>query len=283
MNKSNRTKKGSIAQRSGFATFRHRTGLQGFRGCKMVLQERFDWRYVFAMGVDQDQDDLVFPRLLTNSLKGLRYLSDCCDPEGGAGRAEVGLGLLSPPFFPVLCTPLIDQILLKVSDHHPWFRRYNAKAPEKGRARKSMATRPKDWLEQTRKDWADHANQALARAGIQERITGASLDQQYRDALESGDERAAKRLKDQVRGCTSARTTSPEPSAGWMERTATAQTVEDGNQELKRDREDVEKMEGMLWRAQALAVQVAKQLADYVRARLERSRGRDGPDHGWSR
>ena len=68
-----------------------------------------------------------------------------------------------------------------------------------------------------------------------------------------------------------------------LERTATAQTVEDGNQELKRDREDVEKMEGMLWRAQALAVQVAKQLADYVRARLERSRGRDGPDHGWSR
>ena len=64
-----------------------------------------------------------------------------------------------------------------------WFKRYNSKEPEKGGARKSMATRPKDWLEQTRKDWADHTNQALARAGSRERITGASLEQQYRDAL----------------------------------------------------------------------------------------------------
>ena len=46
-----------------------------------------------------------------------------------------------------------------------WFKRYNSKEPEKGGARKSMATRPKDWLEQTRKDWADHANQALAAGG----------------------------------------------------------------------------------------------------------------------
>ena len=76
-----------------------------------------------------------------------------------------------------------------------WFKRYNSKAPEKGGARKSMATRPKDWLEQTRKDWADHANQALVRAGSRERITGASLEQQHRDALESGDEREAARLE----------------------------------------------------------------------------------------
>ena len=72
-----------------------------------------------------------------------------------------------------------------------WFKRYNSKEPEKGGARKSMATRPKDWLEQTRKDWADHANQALARAGSREKITGASLERQYRDALEAGDEREA--------------------------------------------------------------------------------------------
>ncbi len=68
-----------------------------------------------------------------------------------------------------------------------------------------------------------------------------------------------------------------------LERTATAQAVEDGNQELKSDREEVEKMEGMLWRARAMVVQVAKQLAVKVRERFERSRGRDGPDHGWSR
>ena len=32
-------------------------------------------------------------------------------------------------------------------DAAQWFRRYNGKAPEKGGARKSMTTRPKDWLE----------------------------------------------------------------------------------------------------------------------------------------
>ena len=31
-----------------------------------------------------------------------------------------------------------------------WFKRYNAKEPEKGGARKTMATKPRDWLEQTR-------------------------------------------------------------------------------------------------------------------------------------
>ena len=100
-------------------------------------------------------------------------------------------------------------------DAAQWFRRYNGKDPEKGGARKSMTTRPKDWLEETRKDWADQANQALQRVGSRERIHEGTLDQQYRDALESGDELAAKRLKDQVPGCTLARTTSPEPSAGW--------------------------------------------------------------------
>ena len=36
--------------------------------------------------------------------------------------------------------------------------------------------------------------------GSRERIHEGTLDQQYRDALESGDELAAKRLKDQVPG-----------------------------------------------------------------------------------
>ena len=52
-----------------------------------------------------------------------------------------------------------------------WFKRYNAKHPEKGGARKSTSTKPRDWLEQTREDWADQANDALDRAGRPERIT----------------------------------------------------------------------------------------------------------------
>ena len=33
-----------VAQTSGFATPRTRTGFQGVRSCETVLQERFDWR-----------------------------------------------------------------------------------------------------------------------------------------------------------------------------------------------------------------------------------------------
>ena len=49
---------GWVAQTSGFATIRTRTGFQGFRGCEMVLQYGFDWRYLYAriaasLGVDR--------------------------------------------------------------------------------------------------------------------------------------------------------------------------------------------------------------------------------------
>ena len=51
-----------------------------------------------------------------------------------------------------------------------WFRRYNGKAPETGGARKSRSAKAGDWLENTRKAWEQTANQALERAGREERI-----------------------------------------------------------------------------------------------------------------
>ena len=75
-----------------------------------------------------------------------------------------------------------------------WFKRYNAKEPEKGGARKSTSTKPRDWLEQTREDWADQANEALERAGRLERITEASFETQYFEAAENGDEREMAQL-----------------------------------------------------------------------------------------
>ena len=169
-------------------------------------------------------------------------------------------------------------------DAAQWFRRYNGKDPEKGGARKSMTTRPKDWLEKTRKDWAIRRTRRFSGWGAGSGFMKEPLDQQYRDALESGDELAAKRLKDQVPGVHIGPHNVARAERGVvLERTATAQAVEGSNQELKSDREEVEKMEGMLWRARAMVVQVAKQLAVKVRERFERSRGRDGPDHGWSR
>ena len=73
-----------------------------------------------------------------------------------------------------------------------WFRRYNGKAPETGGARKSRAAKAGDWLENTRKAWEQTANQALERAGREERIDGRSLAERRDEAYRSGDmERAA--------------------------------------------------------------------------------------------
>ena len=73
-----------------------------------------------------------------------------------------------------------------------WFKRYNAKAPEKGGTQKSRAAMPQAWLEDTRKAWAREANAALERAGRGERIDHRSLAERRDVAERSGDlERAA--------------------------------------------------------------------------------------------
>ena len=73
-----------------------------------------------------------------------------------------------------------------------WFRRHNAKVPEKGGARKSRAAMPQAWLEDTRKAWEREANAALERSGYGERIDHRSLAERRDGAERSGDlERAA--------------------------------------------------------------------------------------------
>ena len=73
-----------------------------------------------------------------------------------------------------------------------WFRRYNGKAPETGGARKSRAAKAGDWLDKTREAWEQTANQALERAGREERIDGRSLAERRDEAYRSGDlERAS--------------------------------------------------------------------------------------------
>lgn len=64
-------------------------------------------------------------------------------------------------------------------DAQQWFKRYNAKAPERGGSQKAdISSRRKAWLEQTRQDWADMANHALERAGHAARIDHRTLDAQ---------------------------------------------------------------------------------------------------------
>ena len=81
-----------------------------------------------------------------------------------------------------------------------WFKRYNAEDPEKGGARKSTATKPKEWLVNTREAWGERANEALARAGHDGRIHEGTLERQYWDAVENGNEQEAARLQDREPG-----------------------------------------------------------------------------------
>ena len=73
-----------------------------------------------------------------------------------------------------------------------WFKRYNAKEPEKGGARKSRAGSARDWMDKTREAWEKAANEALERAGYGEQIDRRSLAERRDEAERSGDlERAA--------------------------------------------------------------------------------------------
>ena len=72
-----------------------------------------------------------------------------------------------------------------------WFKRYNAKAPGQGGARK-CSTSSREWLKSTREAWAEHANRALEGAGSGERVDHRTLAAQREAALERGDLAAAK-------------------------------------------------------------------------------------------
>ena len=68
-----------------------------------------------------------------------------------------------------------------------WFRRYNAKAPEKGGAKKSRTMMSREWVKDTREAWERAANEALERAGYGERIDHRSLAERRDEAERSGD------------------------------------------------------------------------------------------------
>ena len=77
-------------------------------------------------------------------------------------------------------------------DAEQWFRRYNAKAPEQGGARKSRASKAGDWLDKTRGAWERTANRALEQGGRSERIDHRSLAELRDEAYRAGDlQRAA--------------------------------------------------------------------------------------------
>ena len=76
-----------------------------------------------------------------------------------------------------------------------WFRRYNAKAPEKGGAKKSRTMMSREWVKDTREAWEREANEALRRAGCGERIDHRSLAERRDEAERSGVLERAERVE----------------------------------------------------------------------------------------
>ena len=80
-----------------------------------------------------------------------------------------------------------------------WFKRANSKDPACGGAKKSRAGTSRDWLSNVREQWADRVNDALARAGREERVDHRSLAVRAAEALARGDEDRAAELSREPR------------------------------------------------------------------------------------
>ena len=144
-----------------------------------------------------------------------------------------------------------------------WFKRYNAQEPENGGARKSTSTKPREWLENTREQWADHANEALERAGRAERINEASLETQYFEAAENGDEREMARLQNREPGVH----IGPH-NVARAERGEDLDRVAEAGEAADRNR--VRWIEGALERLEKEVREVAQRIAERVRETWDR-------------
>lgn len=94
---------------------------------------------------------------------------------------------------------MISERINDAIDRGPelWFARAATgknKTAAEGGAKKTDALKPQEWLENTRKLWADMANQALAEAGHDARIDHRTLLAQREEALAMGDHARAAEL-----------------------------------------------------------------------------------------
>ena len=136
-----------------------------------------------------------------------------------------------------------------------WFRRYNGKAPETGGARKSRSAKAGDWLENTRKAWEQTANQALERAGREERIDGRSLAERRDEAYRSGDLVRAAELSREPNVHLGPSRHREGRGAAVEEKLQKAERVERGNRvaaaERDADRQEVARIEREIRRVEA--------------------------------
>ena len=167
-----------------------------------------------------------------------------------------------------------------------WFKRYNAKEPEKGGARKSRVAVPRAWLEQTRKAWEQEANKELRRAGREERIDHRSLAERRDEADRSGDLELAAELSREpnVHLGPQAFGTLPGETDSLVQQKA--ERVEKENQALRQERSGVD--ERIEAKAQEISgiEQELRRIEGWIRETVERiaERARSiSQDLGWSR
>ena len=155
-----------------------------------------------------------------------------------------------------------------------WFRRYNAKAPERGGARKSRAGKAGDWLSKTRERWEREANRALERAGAGERIDHRSLAERREEANRAGNlERAAElsREPNVHLGPERYRTLG----GGESETVARAREVEERNaedlNEREADRRQVERLKQEIAEMEAMLKEVYERVRTAIDERIKQA------------
>ena len=190
------------------------------------------------------------------------------------------------------CHLMISERMNDGMDRTPetWFKRYNRANPEKGGALKSRSCLPVEWLENTRKSWAEHANRALERAGSAERIDQRPLAERAEEAREAGDLGRAAELSREPNVHVGP---GPAIEARYWRRDGrersevvkTAGKVSDRNDEWRQEwegmertesrmRDDIERLRRALARVQALIKELGGRIAELVKvSRLERQAG----------
>lgn len=145
--------------------------------------------------------EIALPRELTFE-QNLELARSFCDriatsvPGGNLPYTfTIHAGGGSNPHFDVMFSERLNDAI----DRGPevWFSRAatgKSKTAADGGARKTVALKPKRWLYDSRKLWADLANDALAKAGHSARIDHRSLVDQRAEALAKGDYARAKQL-----------------------------------------------------------------------------------------
>ena len=142
------------------------------------------------------EQNIALVRKFAAEVTGRENLPFSLTIHAGDGQKELPKDAPYPqPHFDLAISERINDGIDRGPDL--WFKRAatGKKArPEDGGARKTDSLKPKEWLEQSRKLWADMVNDALAEAGHDVRIDHRSLVDQCLEAIAQGDLEKAEEL-----------------------------------------------------------------------------------------